>query len=409
MSTRYALRTAISASLFTLLFALPGCAPDETLDDEAVVGSGHALTPIWTRCATNGRVCNFTGTRQVRYGANGVYRYGTFTNSVQCSGSSFGGSSNRNYVCDYDAANPTTPPDMSHMPYVNEALIPTGVPGFSGARVRSTTERPVRSADDTGAFRTICEFSHMNFDDPLLYPGKERASHLHVFFGNTETDAYSTETSLRTTGNSTCLGGTANRTAYWVPAVVDSTGRPQTPASAVFYYKTGYNLPASSIRQFPAGLRMIAGDPTASSTQEFAGWGCLESYIPMQGTIPNCGTGNHVVMTVYFPQCWNGRDLDSPDHRSHMAYPDGNRCPSTHPVPIPIISFNIYYKVPASGVSTWRLASDMYSHTLRGGYSAHADWFDGWDPNIAKAWVQNCDNKAMDCHAHLLGDGRELY
>ena len=45
---------------------------------------------------------------------------------------------------------------------------------------------------------------------------------------------------------------------------------------------------------------------------------------------------------MFFPSCWDGVNLDSPDHMSHVAYAvdgevDGD-CPSSHPVKIPAIS-----------------------------------------------------------------------
>jgi hypothetical protein len=44
----------------------------------------------WTFCANEGQTCTFSGTQQVRYGANDTYFYGTFTNSVSCGNSVFG-------------------------------------------------------------------------------------------------------------------------------------------------------------------------------------------------------------------------------------------------------------------------------------------------------------------------------
>jgi hypothetical protein len=37
--------------------------------------------------------------------------------------------------------------------------------------------------------------------------------------------------------------------------------------------------------------------------------------------------------------CWNGVDVDSPNHRSHVAYGNGPSCPSTYPKRIPQITF----------------------------------------------------------------------
>ncbi|SFI31080.1 Chitodextrinase [Paenibacillus sp. UNC496MF] len=44
----------------------------------------------WTPCAGENNTCSFTGTKQVRFGANGSYFYGTYTNSVMCSTNQFG-------------------------------------------------------------------------------------------------------------------------------------------------------------------------------------------------------------------------------------------------------------------------------------------------------------------------------
>jgi hypothetical protein len=382
-----------------------GCSGSE---DGADDGSDPELSssPLWSLCANNGQHCAFTGTHEVRYGVEGNYRTGTFTDGVHCSGGAFGTRSRSNFHCDVLTADP---PEMSPMPYVDESAIPTGDPGLSSARIRPTTEAPGGS-DGTGAFRTICKFSHMNFDDPIRFPGVDGATHLHAFFGNTETDSTSTQSSIANAGNTTCRGGTANRTAYWVPALLDAQGKPQKPDDGNFYYKTGYaGIAPSTVQNFPAGLRIIAGDQMSQGAQANAWWGCLEYYVPRSPSIVDCGAGNHLMMTVLFPQCWDGVQLDSADHQSHMAYPSNGACPSTHPVPLPEITFNISYPRPASGIAGWHLSSDMYDQSLPGGYSAHADWFDGWDPAISATWVQHCNNAAVDCRSHLLGDGRELY
>ena len=61
----------------------------------------------------------------------------------------------------------------------------------------------------------------MSFDDPIVFPGQPGRSHLHTFFGNTGANADSTAESIRGTGNSTCRGGIANRSSYWVPTLID--------------------------------------------------------------------------------------------------------------------------------------------------------------------------------------------
>jgi hypothetical protein len=44
----------------------------------------------WVECGGEGQRCAFTGTRQVRYGADGTYASGTFTDGAECSNAVFG-------------------------------------------------------------------------------------------------------------------------------------------------------------------------------------------------------------------------------------------------------------------------------------------------------------------------------
>ncbi len=298
---------------------------------------------------------------------------------------------------------------MKPGPYIDMDAIPSGEAGSSHSDVGSSSERPTTS-DGVGAFRTVCDFSHMNFDDPIVFPGQPGKAHLHAYFGNVDVDAMSTMESIRDRGASTCRGGTANRTAYWVPAVIDRDGKPVKPLSLETYYKSGYNgVEPEEVEPFPSGLRMVSGSMKSTSAQEHAYWVCRENYIGHPGYIPECPKGDKVAMVVEFPQCWDGENLDSDDHKSHMAFPRDGGCPDSHPVAIPAITMNVIYENPAGGTSGWRLASDMYDDSMAAGFSAHADWFEGWDPEIAETFVSNCINPGKDCHSHLLGDGRTIH
>jgi Domain of unknown function (DUF1996)/Bacterial Ig domain/Divergent InlB B-repeat domain len=308
--------------------------------------------------------------------------------------------------------------------YIDRSRIPAPFLGYSNTRITGA-HTSVGAGDGTGSFRTTCVFGHMNFDDPIVYPGQPNMAHLHTYFGNTAADAYSTVNSIANSGNSTCSGGILNRSAYWVPSMIDTrNGAPVKPREGIFYYKTGYanGAPLTSIQPMPAGLRMIAGDHTLKGPVPRQSWEkppvnftCQPSGISSE-TIPNCpgGPGAELRQHVYFPQCWDGRNLDSSNHKSHMAFrtdgPGGTKvCPSTHPVLLPEITFNIVYDVPTSNLTqTWRLSSDMYPSTQPAGYSNHGDWFNGWNQGTVNIWLRNCLHTARDCHANLLGDGTEL-
>ena len=309
---------------------------------------------------------------------------------------------------------------------VNASLIPKAnqnpVGGWSKDMLIPTDE--VAPSSDIGAFRTGCQVTKYAFDDPIVFPGQPGKSHLHTFFGNTAIDAYTTASSLASTGNSTCRGGTINRSAYWVPSMIDvRTGAPLAPLfESNFYYKTGYAVAPSMIRAMPPGLRIIAGDSkgTPAAPSGAAIYSCVwdGGNGNWQKSIPTdcpASANSWLIMGIDFPQCWDGVNLDSPDHKSHMANPvnvlanNTGHCPASHPVAIPQIAFQILYRVSVTGETRhWRLSSDNYDPTQPAGHSGHGDWFNGWKPEIVEVWVKNCDQAQKDCHSHLLGDGRQM-
>ncbi|MFL6660968.1 MAG: DUF1996 domain-containing protein [Rhizobacter sp.] len=307
-------------------------------------------------------------------------------------------------------------------PAIDNSRIPPSMAGVATVQVKPTTEVPPNS--DIGAFRTACGFSHMAYDDPIVFPGQPGKSHLHAFFGNTELSAATTPESLRSSGASTCRGGIVNRSAYWVPAMIDTaTGTPLAPAGGSFYYKQGYEItPSTAIQPLPPGLRMIAGNANNASPiagpYSFACYNSASVEIKSSRTeIPDCPAGTTgFLIGLNFPQCWDGKNVDSPDHKSHMSGsvqlqkpPFTRSCPPDHPVALPAISFNVWYAVGPSGTRNWRLSSDMYDPKLPGGYSMHGDYFNGWDKQVSDTWAKNCLQAMKDCHSHLLGDGREIY
>jgi hypothetical protein len=215
----------------------------------------------------------------------------------------------------------------------------------------------------------------------------------------------------------TCRGGTANLSAYWVPTLVDTRdGTPLRPTDDMdVYYKSGYQgVTPEQIRPIPKGLRMIAGNPHATSGQgrQVGQWGCsAETSYRFHDAIPPCPAGAKVGMEVDFPQCIQvdagGRPLiDSADHRSHLAFATpGRGCPATHPYAIPAVTYIVDWVVPAgTDSSTLRLSSDGYTGGP-GGYSRHADYIEGWDDRVRDQFVRNCSAQHVDCHSHLLGRG----
>jgi len=284
----------------------------------------------------------------------------------------------------------------------------------SHAEPRESTSGPF---PNIGTFRVFCHFSHQNYDDPLVFPGVVNATHLHSFFGNKNTKASSTASSIRGGGNSTCQGGTADRSAYWIPSVYDATAKKLVrPTFAAVYYQSGFGnwVDPAAIQPIPTGLMILAGRASATPgnaiSQQVGYWGCFNNGAPTNtgNVIPTCPSGHSVTMIVNFPQCWNGSNLDSANHASHMAYPSWQGCPASHPVVIPRIMLQVIFPQESHGTGGWSLTSDNYPITERGGASIHADFVNGWDTGIMDRWLENCIRAVKDCERSELGGGQAL-
>jgi hypothetical protein len=103
-------RNVLGAALVTLITACGGGsgssnyasgATSSDMDQSEIALQGRKIktprsepapapTDGWTNCASEGGLCSFSGSRQVRYGANGTYFYRTATGSIQCTNSVFG-------------------------------------------------------------------------------------------------------------------------------------------------------------------------------------------------------------------------------------------------------------------------------------------------------------------------------
>ena len=280
----------------------------------------------------------------------------------------------------------------------------------------------VAGAPGDANFRVTCQFSHFNYDDPIVFPNEPGRAHLHMFWGNTRTDAFTTTTqSLTETGGGTCNGFELNRSAYWTPAIVDGEGNARIPKQIIIYYKTkNLGEPGiSEVQPMPQGLRLIAGaSPTSGPftlppdhEEQRLFWSCGASGTVRNRSarIPQCEADELVNMTIYFPQCWNGVDLDSPNHRDHVARVDvGAPCPESHPVRIPELGFLLYYE-HSGDTSGWHLDSD-HSHgedRVPGG-SLHADWIAGWADEAMELWVDNCIRNGRNCTLGQTGTSQTL-
>ena len=337
--------------------------------------------------------------------------------------------------------------------------------------------------EERGTFRIKCSVSHINYDDAIVFPGVQNRAHLHTYFGNTDLDFRTTPENIVASRGSTCLGGPLNLSGYWVPTmlrpryqrngdgsfatdgdgnyirtgeyaivwpmdsyVLDENGVPMRDGSGNpretgnlgvdIYYKRSL-FDGQEITPMPTGLRMIAGragaTPRDPQNTEHVHFDCHDDP-PADGmfhhpNVPPCrpgiGDGDvpfRVRMTIAFPSCWDGVNLDAEDHKSHMAYVEYIteqelwRCPPSHPVLLPQVSYHVAYPIteenlgPSNLSDDWFLSSDTYeaSEGMPGGASAHGDWYMAWDQEVSETFTQFCLNEERKCSNGDLGNGFAL-
>lgn len=306
-----------------------------------------------------------------------------------------------------------------------------------------------------GQNRTACEFSHFAYDDPLLYPNQPGKAHLHMFFGNTDVNAYSTYDTLKDSGSSTCNGGELNRSGYWVPAMIDGKGNARIPERVVVYYK-GYNPGPGVIQPYKPGMANISpmpisvaedavggviGEANYKCSDNFSGYGASEGPGATVHEIPKClglnqgypnGYRSVLEMEVKFWYCWPRNSTDygnwklwQSSGKDRGGWWFGN-CDGRYGGGLqeldqyPGISYFVNYVIePGEDTSQWYLSSDVDAKSSsstpklidKRGSMHHADWWGGWNEEINKEWVTNCasyiapNRVPSDCGFGYLSDG----
>lgn len=152
-----------------------------------------------------------------------------------------------------------------------------------------------------------------------------------------------------------------------MPTLYDGR-RPIHPLTGIVYY---VRRTRESVVPHPPGLKIVAGNATAQKRQPkgIVAWSCGGvGAKPRYVVVTQCPRNQLLQLQVNFPNCWNGADLDSVDHKRHMKYAVADRCPASHPVAVPTIALVVLYP-PVS----------RHARVSSGRVGAHADFINGWE------------------------------
>ncbi|KAH8882460.1 hypothetical protein GQ53DRAFT_885545 [Thozetella sp. PMI_491] len=285
------------------------------------------------------------------------------------------------------------------------------------------------------ALRFGCSTLTIQRLDPVVNPGQTPSAHLHQVVGGNAFNATMTG-DIGELGTCTTCTFTEDFSNYWTAVmffkhpngtykrvpIMQNGALPNGINGGMTVYYTQESFSAngnSKITSFKPGFRMTVGSPESGSKSSHTGlrFVCLETKgtrFPELADFPAKPCVGGIMTVHHFPACWDGKNLDSPDHQSHMfatqkdAFQVSGPCPSSHPVRMPQLAYETLWDTssfnsmwPADGSNPFVLS---FGDTK--GYGTHADYMFGWKgDSLQRAMDSSCMFQACENGKPLKSQG----
>ncbi|MFC8672368.1 DUF1996 domain-containing protein [Streptomyces griseorubiginosus] len=281
---------------------------------------------------------------------------------------------------------------------------------------------PAQGDASRGTFVTSCGVNAnglFNSDNVIVAPGVSNgAHHFHDYIGNQSNTAFASDQDLANAQTS-CVDQGDKSTYYWPVirlqngtqeqdaakpggGIEGNAGKIVTPKEVTL---TFVGNPRSKVTAMPRLLRIITGDAKAfvnGPANANASWSCTGfEDRQLKDKYPLCPQGSDVVRTFKFQSCWDGRNIDSANHRTHVAFAQNDgTCPNGFQA-IPQLVQRIVYDVDApslndGGRTTPLFAVDSFPEQLHKPVTDHGDFINVFDENLMNDMV-GCINDGRQC------------
>ncbi|KAF2645572.1 hypothetical protein P280DRAFT_531785 [Massarina eburnea CBS 473.64] len=247
--------------------------------------------------------------------------------------------------------------------------------------------------------------------DPVVEPGTIPSAHVHHIVGGNAFNASMTGDVGERASCTTCQMA-EDFSNYWtavlyfkhptngsyhrVPVlpVQPLLGGSQGASGGLTVYYTQFDLSRDNLKQqaittFKPGFRMTVGSPTETGKAHIGlRYQCLtgQNRGAEMDDFPTKPCTGGIFTTHHFPACWDGINLDSPGHQSHMfntiksdGFTNAPACPASHPVRVPQVTFETVWDTSKFN-SLWTSGPNPFVWSFEGsnGKGTHADYMFGW-------------------------------
>jgi len=281
-------------------------------------------------------------------------------------------------------------------------------------------------APSQAALRFGCSTLTIQRLDPIVEPGLTPSTHLHQIVGGNAFNANMTG-DVGEEGSCTTCTFSEDFSNYWTAVMffkhpngtykrvplMQNTALPNGVNGGMTVYYTQESFSSNGkqkITSFKPGFRMTVGSPAGKSSGRNAGlrFVCLETKgtrFPELTDFPKNACKGGIMTVHHFPACWDGKNLDSPDHQSHMydttkaAFQPSGPCPASHPVRVPQVAYETLWDTTQFNSMWPKDGSNPFvlSYGDNKGYGTHADYLFGWKgDSLQRAMDSSCMFQACE-------------